>query len=1018
MFYKACPSTLTCSKWIHSIIKTKKFLYCRHYSSKSFIDNAPLRINPVGVQYLSPALQNQVFPQQNTQISQLHLDLAKFHLAKHQLLNKETIKLPSFNFRLPPLQGKTISEHFYNIGLEFAEPHLSKAIKFSKIDTPVQPKTWKRQPGWTKYAKDGSISCVPYPDSDCMVFDVEVLYKVSPFAVVATAVSEDAWYCWLSPWLLGKSENDRQLIPSNPKGALFVGHNVSFDRQRIREEYNIKSSRNVFLDTMSLHVATHGMCSRQKPTWFKARKAYIRSQSTETSEDDDSSSSDDDYQNYLKQEPWLAHSSVNSLKDVAKFHCNITLDKSKRDDFASLEKEPILQKLNELITYCAHDTYSTHQVFKKVFPQFLEVCPHPATFSAMLSLGSVFLPVNHSWTRYINGVEEQYQQMIQLVDQKLSQYAEKAKDLINTKDTVLKDPWLRQLDWTPCNLYRKLKKATQEVPVVPKWYKKAYCKTEKRAVITAKSRLAPILLRLKWKKHPLAWSDTYGWVFSVERTSKDEIEMLLDQGLVPCSREEDTKLDYNNYIFFKVPHKDGPEARCGSPLSKSYQRYFEEGILQSDYEVAKKALEMSASCSYWSSARDRIRSQMVVWDKDAELGVPSSVDGFGIILPCIIPMGTVTRRAVENTWLTASNSKKNRLGSELKAMIRAPDGYTFVGADVDSEELWIVALMGDSQFRLHGATALGMMTLEGKKSEGTDLHSKTAAILGVSRDSAKVFNYGRLYGAGLKHTTLLLMQMNPTLKTAEAKELAKKLYASTKGVKSKMSKRLQEMGLPKLTFWSQGTESFVFNKLEAMAQLPSPRTPVLDAGITQALSSKNLSKNSFMTSRVNWAIQSSAVDYLHLLLVSMNHLIKKYYLEARLSLTVHDEVRYLSSDKDKYRVAFALQVANLWTRAFFCQRLGINELPQSVAFFSSVDIDHVLRKDVKMDCVTPSNKVPIPPGEELTIESVLEKLEQSGQSLEPLEQIQCFVDVKATTSAEITEEDKKNIAYLKAQAFY
>jgi hypothetical protein len=39
--------------------------------------------------------------------------------------------------------------------------------------------------------------------------------------------------------------------------------------------------------------------------------------------------------------------------------------------------------------------------------------------------------------------------------------------------------------------------------------------------------------------------------------------------------------------------------------------------------------------------------------------------------------------------------------------------------------------MGDAQFGLHGATtAIGWMTLEGTKATGTDLHSKTAGILG------------------------------------------------------------------------------------------------------------------------------------------------------------------------------------------------------------------------------------------------------------------------------------------------
>lgn len=42
-------------------------------------------------------------------------------------------------------------------------------------------------------------------------------------------------------------------------------------------------------------------------------------------------------------------------------------------------------------------------------------------------------------------------------------------------------------------------------------------------------------------------------------------------------------------------------------------------------------------------------------------------------------------------------------------------------------------------------------------------------------------------------------------------------------------------------------------------------------------------------------------------------------------------------------------------RCMFAYKLGLKDLPQSVAFFSAVDIDQCLRKEVTMDCKTPSN---------------------------------------------------------------
>ena len=71
-----------------------------------------------------------------------------------------------------------------------------------------------------------------------------------------------------------------------------------------------------------------------------------------------------------------------------------------------------------------------------------------------------------------------------------------------------------------------------------------------------------------------------------------------------------------------------------------------------------------------------------------------------------------------------------------------------------------------------------------------------------------------------------------------------------------------------------------------------------------------------MTSRVNWVVQSSAVDYLHLMLVCMKWLIDKYNIRCRFVLSkryilccyfiffiyclgIHDEVRYMCHIDDR-----------------------------------------------------------------------------------------------------------------------
>jgi len=526
----------------------------------------------------------------------------------------------------------------------------------------------------------------------------------------------------------------------------------------------------------------------------------------------------------------------------------------------------------------------------------------------------------------------------------------------------------------------------------PKWYwDLTVAPTNDRVAfgeldLTTKKSVAPLLLRLQWQGFPLFHSREHKWLYRIPKStySAEKANKNFSRGQPVAfnpkfkQKGDEDLLSDSTHVYFRLPHKDGEGHNVGNPLSKSFVKPIESGELSSaaaedgDEAAAKAAQEatnMNVLCSYWMSSRERIMDQMVVYRN----GDRSK----GMILPQVITMGTVTRRAVEATWLTASNAKKNRVGSELKAMVRAPPGYSIVGADVDSEELWIASVMGDSQFGLHGATAIGWMTLEGTKSAGTDLHSKTASILGISRDSAKVFNYSRIYGAGQKHAVQLLLQGDSTLTKAAATERAQKLYAATKGSRAFRSRTIRPAAVSSL--WHGGSESFLFNTLEAIALSDRPMTPALGCGVTRALRKSYLEDpSSYLPSRINWVVQSSGVDYLHLLIVSMEYLIKRYDIKARYLISVHDEVRYLADESDRYRTAMALQIANAWTRALFSFNLGIDDLPQGVAFFSAVDIDHVLRKEVFMTCETPSHPRPIPQGESFDIDQLL-KITNGGQ---------------------------------------
>ncbi|TRM64310.1 DNA polymerase family A-domain-containing protein [Schizophyllum amplum] len=1186
----------------------------------------------MGVQLLSRSLHAQIFKNVSfPQPPRSYINIAHEHLSAHGLDPAQSSVLPNTSFTLPPLLGNTLDQHFHVMGAQASEPYLSFAKQFAEMDIPPVPESheFEVRSGWTKYhylPEGGSYSeHVEYPDEDMLAFDVETLPNIHMYPIMACAASPTAFYAWLSPWLLGETDDPEHLVPlGDPSRArVVVGHNVSYDRARIREEYELAQSRTRFLDTMSLHVAVKGMSSHQRPAWnkYKKEKEVLQQQKEEAIQaieallvQADSETEQERLRKLLdtlemESTPapaftedaeetlatsWQDVTSANSLRDVAKLHCGIEVSKEIRDDFMSSTRESILADVTDYLSYCAKDVATTHAVYRKVLPGFLEACPHPVSFAGILTMGSAFLTVDEGWKQYIQSAEGVFRKMEDGVKSKLHEMAENAKGLMETgawKDdvwlsqldwepkiagasrgvyppepkealntyptwyaTLLADPfsakslrnvvpfllqlscynqplqystrdrwhyardfvdadgntaisqlpsaeglkssynllskkhagallesgvitagrgkplamrvavgprddstreqlfrlakqvleqdndvesdaWLRQLDWSPSvmengKVKSKSSTKTKAPPVLwPKWYWEI-TKPKKDMPpgsmdLTVRNRLAPLLFHLSWLGHPLFHSREHGWVYRVPSAKLKDDEGSRRKPVSFYDPADDTlaqMVAVGDYTFFKLPHKDGDSANVGSPLSKTFMGHATNGTLSSPFNEAKEALTLSAMCSYWISSRDRIMNQMVVWQDEArarDLGFRDAAPGkqWGVIVPQVITMGTVTRRAIEKTWLTASNAKKNRVGSELKALVRAPPGYAIVGADVDSEELWISSCMGDAQFGVHGATALGWMTLEGTKSAGTDLHSKTASILGISRDQAKVFNYSRIYGAGMRHAVLLLLQANAGMKPEEAQKLAENLYASTKG------KNTHRTDLFERKFWFGGSESFVFNKLEAIALSDQPETPALGCGVTHALVKEYLPTGfgaDYMPSRINWVVQSSGVDYLHMLIVSMDHLIQKYDIKARYLISVHDELRYLVEEQDKYRAALALQIANCWTRCMFAYKLGMDDLPQGVAFFSAVDVDHVLRKEVDMPCVTPSQPHPIPPGESLNITKILRKTH--GGSLWPGGRpMEDSATIPAGALADYKEPDclthrAKNAAFLQAQA--
>lgn len=459
--------------------------------------------NELGVQLLSRGLHRQIFKSVSfPSPPPSYVQIAKEHLSLHGLDPSQGSVLPDTTFQLPPLQGVDISQHFHRIGVHASEPWFSLARRYASTKIPPKPDCWHIQSGWTKYyySADGSSYSehveAPYHDGkpeEMLTFDVETMPNYHPYPILACAATPNAWYAWVSPWLLGESENPQQFIPlgspSFPK--IVVGHNVSYDRIRILDEYDVNTNANRFIDTMSLHIAVNGISSHQRPAWAKHRRVkimeeeqreeavevvigYMKSvKEREAQETDETkrnefsklyqdleesllelqirngSGAEEDDSSIDVVKRWEDITAANSLADVAKLHCNIELSKEIRSDLLSANPDHVRENLSDFLDYCATDVQVTHEVFVVTLPAFLSACPHPVSFAGMLTMGSPFLTVNENWETYLKNAEAIYREMEEKVEAKLKKLAEEARNLMSHSEKWKHDPWLGQLDWTP-----------------------------------------------------------------------------------------------------------------------------------------------------------------------------------------------------------------------------------------------------------------------------------------------------------------------------------------------------------------------------------------------------------------------------------------------------------------------------------------------------------------------------------------------------------------------------------------
>lgn len=239
--------------------------------------------------------------------------------------------------------------------------------------------------------------------------------------------------------------NADDLIPIGQdfeNARLIIGHNVGFDRSFLKEQYNIQNDRLRFLDTLSMHVSLSGLTGYQRALFFSYKSA-LRNNET-------NSSIVNRFRSDGHPDPslWTGTGSLNSLKDVYKFHCNKELEKESRELFVKGSLNDVRENFQELVQYCARDTFATYEVFKATWQRFLDKFPHPVSLAGTLEMSTTYLPVNiNNWSRYLDSSQQTYDDLQRELSLCLIRTVNEA--CRETKNENFKNnPWLWNLDWS------------------------------------------------------------------------------------------------------------------------------------------------------------------------------------------------------------------------------------------------------------------------------------------------------------------------------------------------------------------------------------------------------------------------------------------------------------------------------------------------------------------------------------------------------------------------------------------
>lgn len=574
----------------------------------------------------------------------------------------------------------------------------------TRITTFIPAELIKRSAGWVCYPHtDYSKPVLGLPpqelvytlDTETFVQHTVSKYGLNRFAppIIATATSDRAHYIWLHPALtreLASGEKMKvELVPLEERRSLVLYWNSAYDVPRVLNSYDY-NSQVMAIDLMSMHITRHGFSTDQRDILKSLLKKGEK---------------------HLPL--WARVGSGNSLIAAYNYHCASTLkdcyrldkeDKEIRDFFvkmtslSELDDESVFQ---EMVSYANKDSTYTYELSKRVLPDYLRAQGSLLSLACHSDLAlSKFNVDEVQWEDFFQHSEEMYHTLLEengrTFDLIAKQLFESYDSGYITEEDIASDPYYSNWDWKDKGRLRK---------VVRKYYT-AYDrlgnpldgehllpeKTKVSEYLTQLQTLSPKIHKIKLSRKEEEFLETPGygiprWVWPLFDPAKRTLGLTNKSVIAhqllrmkyrghPILHDQENKFHIVNEsgAIIKLPHKDGVGLNVGSFLAKDYIRLFEDGEITSDTQQEKLArvFEIAKLTAYWTSARSRV----------AEYYVHPSGDGVtGTVMCNFTPCQTLSQRGASKLISTIPDPQVDKIGSDVKTLMRPRQGRTLVGVD-------------------------------------------------------------------------------------------------------------------------------------------------------------------------------------------------------------------------------------------------------------------------------------------------------------------------------------------------